>query len=207
MRLVGEITLFTITLFACFKADVTAQESASAPKRVQLIIQAAGGESNLLKLFLMKERFNAGATLLTPGTSRTSIVEPPKYWWIGNKERGIEPAKISTWAWTLGALTDPKSKIELLVEVTENEKPAAGLRITGTVDPALDMYFDIETQQLVRVDWRDDIYRFSDWKDLDGTTYPSKCVMYRRKSGVPWFYHEILGLKRLKELPEGLERP
>lgn len=205
MKLVVDI-LVTITSFACVSANLLAQESAAVSKRVQLIIQAAGGESNLLKLFLMKERFNAGATLLTPGTLRTSIVEPPKNWWIGNKERGVEPAKVSTWAWTLGALTDPKSKIEILAEVTENEKPAAGLRITGTVDPALDMYFDNETQQLVRVDWRDDIYRFSDWKDVKGTKYPAKCVMVRRRSGAPWFFHEILELEPLKELPAGLDR-
>ena len=96
----------------------------------------------------------------------------------------------------MGALTDPKSKINLLDDVIENEKPAAGLRIRGTVDPALDMYFDNETHQLVRVDWRDDIYRFSDWKEYDGTKYPAKCVMHRRKSGVPWFFHEILELER-----------
>ena len=52
----------------------------------------------------------------------------------------------------------------------------------------------------------DYIYRFSEWKDCDGTMYPSKCVMFRRKSGVPWFFHEILELERLKELPEDLKR-
>jgi len=45
------------------------------------------------------------------------------------------------------------------------------------------MYFDRKTWELVLVVWRNDIYRFTDWKDNDGTKYPSKCVMFRRKSG------------------------
>jgi hypothetical protein len=90
--------------------------------------------------------------------------------------------------------------------MTDNEKSLAGLRITESVDPALDMYFDKENYELVRVDWRNDIYRFSDWKDFDGTKYPSKCAMFRRNSGEPWFFHEILTIERLQELPEGLQR-
>ena len=201
-----KIAIFATTLFACFTTRLSSQESTSVPELVQQVIRAAGGESKLFKLFRMKEQYNAGETLLTPGTPRTSVVEPPTSWWINNKERGVEPAKITTWAWTLGALTDPKSKIDLLADMTDNEKNLSGLRITGTVDPALDMYFDKETQQLIRVDWRDDIYRFSDWKDCDGTKYPSKCVMFRRQSGAPWFFHEILELERLKELPVDLKR-
>ena len=206
MNRIRGTTIFITTLFACFTLRSAEQEPATVPELVKQVIWAAGGESKLLKLFRMKEQYNAGATLLTPGTPRTSVVEPPKFWWIGNKERGVEPAKITTWAWTLGALTDPKSKIDVLADITDNEKILLGLRITGTVDPALDMYFEKETLQLMRVDWRDDIYRFSEWKDCDGTMYPSKCVMFRRKSGVPWFFHEILELERLKELPEDLKR-
>ena len=82
----------------------------------------------------------------------------------------------------------------------------AGLRVTGSVTPALDMYFDKTNFQLDRIDWRNDIYRFSEWKEHDGAKYPSKCVMYRRNSGVPWFYHEIISVERLKELPSGLKR-
>ena len=80
------------------------------------------------------------------------------------------------------------------------------LRITDTVDPPLDMYFDKQTRQLLRVDWREDIYRFSEWKDCDGTKYQSICIMFRRKSDAPWFFHEILELERLNELPEDLKR-
>ncbi len=185
-----------------------ADDSSASPemKLVSKVIAAAGGDDKLLTLFRMEERYNAGKEAVTPGTPRVSVVEPPKSWWIGTKERGTEPAKITAWAWTLGVLKDPKSKLELLPDITDNEKSLSGLRITESVDPALDMYFDKETSELVRVDWRNDIYRFSHWKDFDGTKYPAKCAMFRRSSGEPWFFHEIVTIERLQELPEGLQR-
>ena len=185
---------------------ISAQQSPAAAELVQHVIEAAGGNTKLLKLFRMKEQYNSGTIREASGTPRTSVVEPPKSWWIDAAERGEEPAKIAAWAWTLGALTDPESKIEVIADVTDNETLVVGLQVTATVDPPLDMYFDKKTYQLVRVDWRDDIYRFSDWRDYDGTKYPTKCVLYRRKSGAPWFFHEILELERLQELPDGLKR-
>ena len=185
-----------------------ADDSAASPETelVSKVIAAAGGEENLLTLFRIEERFNTGKERVSPGTSRVSVVEPPKSWWIGTKERGEEPAKITVWAWTLGVLKDTESKIELIPDVTDNEKVLAGLQVTGSVAPAIDMYFDNTTHELVRVDWRNDIYRFSEWKEYDGTKYPSKCAMFRRKTGEPWFFHEIVTIERLKELPEGLVR-
>ena len=185
-----------------------AEDSAASPEKelVSKVIMAAGGEEKLLTLFRMEERYNAGKERVSPGTSRVSVVEPPKSWWIGTNERGQEPAKITAWAWTLGVLKDTESKLALIPDVTDNEKELAGLQVTGSVDPAIDMYFDKTTHELVRVDWRNDIYRFSDWKEYDGTKYPSKCAMFRRKSGEPWFFHEIVTIERLKELPEGLTR-
>ena len=185
-----------------------ADDSTASPEKelVSKVIAAAGGEDKLLKLFRMEERYNGGKERVSPGTYRVSVVAPPNSWWIGTSERGQEPAKITAWAWTLGVLNDPKSKIELIPDVTDNEKELAGLRVTVSVDPALEMYFDKTTHELVRVDWRNDIYRFSEWKEYDGTKYPSMCAMFRRNSGEPWFFHEIVTIERLKELPEGLKR-
>ena len=196
----------TASLNSSYADDSSASPASPEMKLVSKVIAAAGGDDKLLTLFRMEERYNAGKEAVTPGTPRVSVVEPPKSWWIGTKERGTEPAKITAWAWTLGVLKDPRSKLELLPDMTDNEKSLAGLRITESVDPALDMYFDKENYELVRVDWRNDIYRFSDWKDFDGTKYPSKCAMFRRNSGEPWFFHEILTIERLQELPEGLQR-
>ena len=205
-QVIGHFVLLTMLL--TFSGTCRADDSAGAAEKelVGKVVAAAGGEASLLKLFRIEERYNSGKERVSPGTSRVSVVEPPKSWWIGTKERGAEPAKITTWAWTLGVLNDPKSKLELLPDMTDGEKSLAGLRITESVDPAIDMYFDKSTYELVRVDWRNDIYRFSDWKDFDGTRYPAKCAMFRRNSGEPWFFHEIVAIERLKELPEGLER-
>ena len=206
-RIIGHMSLLT-TLMMMFLGTIKADDSAGASEKqlVAEVIAAAGGEEALLKLFRMEERYNSGKERVSPGTSRVSVVEPPTSWWIGSKERGTEPAKITTWAWTLGVLNDPKSKLELLPELTDGEKPLTGLRVTESVDPAIDMYFDKSTYELVRVDWRNDIYRFSEWKDFDGTRYPAKCAMFRRNSGEPWFFHEIFAIERLKELPDGLKR-
>ena len=198
------ICLSTLAL----SSPVLAEEDAPPASKELLgkVIAAAGGEGKLLTIFRMKERFNAGMERVSPGSSRESVVEPPSHWWIDTKERGMEPAKTAAWAWTLGVLTHPKSKIERVVDVTDNDQTWAGMRVTGSVDPALDMYFDKATHELMRVDWRNDIYRFSEWKEHDGTRYPSKCVMHRRNTGKPWFFHEIVTLERLKELPSGLKR-
>ena len=210
-RVIGHMVLLTtllMTSLLLFHGTSRADDSAVASEKelVSKVVAAAGGEEALLKLFRMEERYNAGKERVSPGTSRVSVVEPPRSWWIGTKERGAEPAKITTWAWTLGVLNDPKSKLELLPDMTDGEKTLSGLRITESVDPAIDMYFDKSTYELVRVDWRNDIYRFSEWKDFEGTRYPAKCAMFRRNSGEPWFFHEIISIERLKELPEGLQR-
>ena len=190
------------------KSTGIADDSAASPEKelVSKVITAAGGEEKLLTLFRMEERYNSGKERVSPGTSRVSVVEPPKSWWIGTNERGQEPAKITTWAWTLGVLKDEKSTLALIPDVTDSEKELTGIQVTGSVDPAIDMYFDKMTHELVRVDWRNDIYRFSEWKEYDGTKYPAKCAMLRRDSGEPWFFHEIVTIERLKELPEGLKR-
>jgi len=103
-------------------------------------------------------------------------------------------------------LTDPASRLELIPDVVESDKPAVGLRVRGTVTPAMDLYFDKAESRLVRIDWRSDIHRFSDWKEHDGVKYPAKCVGYKKATGKPWYFSEIIELQRLKELPEGLKR-
>lgn len=186
-----------------------AQEPAGSPESILRgnVIAAAGGDGALLTLFRMHERYNAGKERAVPGTARVSVVAPPESWWIGTAERGAEPAKTVAWAWTLGVLRDARSRLAVLPDVTDDGRPLAGLRVTGSVEPALDMYFDKATHELVRVDWRNDIYRFSEWQTSpDGARYPARCAMFRRNSGDPWFFHEIVSIERLAELPAGLGR-
>lgn len=72
---------------------------------------------------------------------RTGVVfrEPPKYWWLGKRERGPEPVKFLARAWTLGALTAPASTVEAIPAITESGKSAFGLRVSGTIDPPMDL--------------------------------------------------------------------
>jgi hypothetical protein len=60
---------------------------------------------------------------------------------------------------------------------------------------------------LRRLDWRNDFYRFSEWKEHDGLRYASRTVIFKVKSGKPWFFHDITELQKLAKLPEGLNPP
>ena len=200
-----------LILLACaipFTRGVDAQEP-TPEALVQRVVAAAGGEDKLLKLVRVRERLNVSPDPEKPGTERVSVIEPPKSWWLGKRERvseDREPAIFLVWGWTLGALTDPKSKVESIPEITEGDQPVFGLRVSGTIDPAMDLYFSKADNRLVRIDWRTDNHRFSDWKEHDGVQYPAKCVGFKKKTGNPWYFTEILELERLTELPEGLRR-
>lgn len=205
MRIVALCVLSCLVL----SGSVARSAESDASAQVKKVVAAAGGEDRLLKLFQIKELLVLGADPEKKGIERTSVVEPPNYWWLGKKERvkdEKEPAIFLVWAWTLGALTDPKSKIESIPELVEAERPAYGLRVSETINPPLDLYFDNETNRLVRIDWRADIHRFSQWKEHDGATYPAKCAGYKKATGKPWYFTEIVELQRLQELPEGLKR-
>lgn len=179
---------------------------------VKQVITAAGGEDKLLKLFRTRETVNVSSDPEKKVSERVSVYEPPKYWWTGKNERvkdenkPEEPAIFLAWAWTLGLLTDPASKLEVIPDVVESDKGAFGLRVTGTVSPPMDLYFDKAESRLVRIDWRSDILRFSDWKEHDGVKYPAKCAGYKKATGKPWYFSEIIELERLDKLPEGLKR-
>lgn len=176
---------------------------------IKKVVAAVGGEAKLLKLFRIKEQLNVSSDPMGKTSPRVSVLEPPKYWWVGKRERvkeDKEPAIFLVWAWTLGALTDPQSKVEAIPEITEGEKKAIGLRVSGTITPPMDIYFDQATSLLVRIDWRADIHRFSGWKEHDGVKYPTKTIGYKKASGKPWYFSEITDLERLKELPAGVQR-
>jgi hypothetical protein len=205
-----------VSIFVCcfiiFGSMCRAQDASDPQPLIRDVIAAVGGPDKLLRNFRMKERFHTGTEPTPPAgkaaSTRESILDAPNYWWIGKKERAGEPAKFDVWAWTLVALTDPQSNVTVLPEPnsSENEQPMVGLRISESIDPALDMYFDKQTKLLVRIDWRGDIYRFSDWREHDGVKYAAKTIMYKKATGKPWFYHEITELERLKEIPASLPR-
>lgn len=110
-------------------------------------------------------------------------------------------------AWSLDLLVDEKSIFGIIPDLTDEGKALVGLRVSGSVTPAMDFYFDKETSLLHRLDWRGDFYRFSDWKEHDGFKYASKTIIFKVKDGKPWFFHEVTELERLANLPEGLGKP
>lgn len=177
---------------------------------VNKAVAAVGGADRVLKLFRIKEVFHFGdkpdPAEGKKRSMRTSVIEPPQYCWIGTKERAEEPAKYDAWAWTLGILLDPQSKMEVIPDITDEGRGTFGLRVSGTVTPAMDLYFDKETSLLLRLDWRSDFYRFSEWKEHDGVRYASKTVIFKKAGGKPWFFHEVTQVERLTALPEGLTR-
>jgi hypothetical protein len=208
MRVVGLLALCCVSYLPGF----TRAAEPTPEALVKQVITAAGGEDKLLKLFRTRETVNVSSDPEKKVSERVSVYEPPKYWWTGKNERvkdeqkPDEPAIFLVRAWTLELLTDPASKLELIPDVVESDKPALGLRVSGTVSPAMDLYFDKAESRLVRIDWRSDIHRFSDWKEHDGVKFPAKCTGYKKATGKPWYFSEIIELERLKELPEGLKR-
>jgi hypothetical protein len=205
------VCLMALCCVSSFSGSTIATEP-SSDAIVKQAITAAGGEDKLLKLFRTRETVNVSSDPEKKVPERVSVYEPPKYWWTGKNERvkdekkPDEPAIFLVWAWTLGMLTDPASKLEVIPDVVESEKPAFGLRVSGAVTPAMDLYFDKAASRLVRIDWRNDIHRFSDWKEHDGVKYPAKCTGFKKSTGKPWYFSEIIGLERLTELPDGLKR-
>lgn len=201
--------ILLILLGIACTASGRAQTSDPKPL-VNKAVAAVGGADRVLKLFRIKEVFHFGdkpePAEGKKRSTRESVIEPPRFWWIGTKERAEEPAKYDVWAWTLGILLDPESKVEVIPDITDEEKSAFGLRVSGTVTPAMDLYFDKETSLLRRLDWRSDFYRFSEWKEHDGVKYAGKTVIFKKAGGKPWFFHEVTRVERLNTLPEGLKR-
>jgi hypothetical protein len=179
----------------------------NAQELVEQVVRSAGGKDKLLKLFRIEEQLSVGSDPDKKGKVRVSVIEPPAYWWIGKKQRDEdEPARYLAWGWTLGAVTDPKSKLEVLPEIKEADKPAFGLRVSGTITPPMDLYFDKSDGRLLSIDWKSSVHRLSDWKEHDGVKYPAKCIGYKKKNNKPWYFSEIVELQRLEKLPEGLVR-
>jgi hypothetical protein len=173
-------------------------------------LAAVGGSERLLWQFRMKETFHFGETPEPAAgksrSTRDSILSVPmQKWWVNKSERGDEPAKFVVAAWSLGLVVDEKSRLETVGKIMDDEVECAGVKVSGSVDPPLTMYFREDNALLKRVDWRGDIYRFSNWKEQAGAKYAATTVIYKDNNGKPWFYHDVTDLERLEKLPEGLK--
>lgn len=188
---------------AAAQEKTAAQDGDSLPVLIEKCFTAAGGREQRLSTFRMIERYNAGVEKAAPEKSqpRSSVLQPPNVWIVGEKERGSEPAKFVVWAWTLGILDAPQTKLETIPGTTENGHTTRALRASGSVTPAMDLHFDPQSLRLVRVDWRDDIYRFSDWREHDGAGFHAQTTIWKKNAVKPWFFHEVVSVERLEKLP------
>ncbi len=175
-----------------------------SPELVTSLLDAVGGEAKMLRVFRFKETLIVGEGA---PISRESILAPPEHWWVGKRDRAAEekePAAFLVWAWTLAPLRDAKSQLELDADAKLDDKPAIGIRITGRTETPMLLLFDATTKRLVRIDWRGDSNRFTDWRQLDGLWYPAKCAGYK-PDGREWYHTELLEVERLAEVPAHLK--
>lgn len=201
---------FLLLVIALALANSAPAQTADPKPLVDKALAAVGGKDKLLKIFRIEEIYHSGSTPEPPAgkkrSTRISVIEQPDHWWIGANERGEEPAKDDVRAWSLDLLTDPQSKIEKIPDFTEEGIVCAGLQISGSVTPAMKLYFDPQTYLLRRLDWRGDYYRFSDWREHDGLRYAAKTILFKLKDDKPWFFHEITALERLASVPSELPK-
>lgn len=145
------VTVFVWAIWSVTYSFAAEPASGDPAAVVAQAVKAAGGEAKLLKLLKIKEELVLGADPAGKKSVATSVLEPPKYWWLGKRERvgQEEPATFLVWAWTLGAVTDPKSKLAAPPEIVDEGKPVVGVRVSETITPAMDLYFDKATGRLV----------------------------------------------------------
>lgn len=69
------------------------------------------------------------------GAKRESVMHASRRWWLkaasGYSEREDEPASFRVWTWTLSALTNPTSVIEIVPGVKDGGMENWGLRVSG----------------------------------------------------------------------------
>ena len=73
-------------------------------------------------------------------------MQPPQLWYVGQRERVSQDNKDGVchdvWMWTLAPLVDPQTKLELLPDTTIDGQAAHGLKVSGSIEPAMRIFFD-----------------------------------------------------------------
>ena len=183
-----------------------AKPPADATAYAKQIVAAHGGPEKLLRVVKFSETYFLGGDT-TKGTDRTSIIQPPKLWYVAKTERVSEEDKGAVchdvWMWALGPLTDPATKLEVIPDIAISERPAHGLKVSGTIEPSINAYFDATTHDLVRIDWKEKQFLFSHPVAVDGTRAPSRCIHLGR-DGKERIRTELRDIQRLENLPAEL---
>ncbi|MCX6954552.1 MAG: hypothetical protein NTV51_20555 [Verrucomicrobia bacterium] len=179
-----------------------AEPPADANAYAQQLVASHGGAGKLLRVFTFSETYHMGGR--EKGTDRTSTLSPPGLWYVGNTERVAEEGKGAichdVWMWTLVPLLHPKTRLEILPAITVDGKEARGLKVAGSIEPAMAVYFDATTDDLLKIEWKGEQFFFSAPVVVDGTRVPSRCVLIG-KSGKERMRTELRDIKRLTTLP------
>ncbi len=210
------ICLLTVmTPLVTYSIPVSASENDLPVKQIiEKTIAVAGGEEKLLKIFRFHERvlITATPTPLVAGETkgnRTSVVEVGGRWWVGANKRNKDKVRVLCWAWSLRILLDEKSKVEVLSDNVVMDRPVLGLRVTGSVQSPIDLFFYKESTRLAAIDYADTRHVFSNWKKTkQGHEYPAHVTGFRfadikakKIQSAQWYQTDILTLTPLKELP------
>jgi len=179
-----------------------AEPPADANAYAQRLVASHGGAGKLLRVFTFSETYHMGGR--EKGTDRTSVLAPPDLWYVGKTERVAEDGKGAichdVWMWTLAPLVHPKTRLEILPAIPVEGRDTRGLKVSGTIEPAMAVYFDAITDDLLKIEWKGEQFFFSVPVAVDGTRVPSRCVLIG-KSGKERMRTELRDIKRLAALP------
>jgi hypothetical protein len=182
--------------------------AADARSVADKIVASHGGADKLLRTFTFTEVYLLAGK--DKGTERTSTLQPPNVWYVGKRERVSEENKggvcHDVWMWTLAPLVDSKTKLEALPDATIEGKAAHGLKVTSSIEPPMNVFFDAATDDLVKIEWKGEQFLFSAPMVVDGTRVPSKCVLIG-KTGKERMRTELKKIERLQALPAELPQP
>lgn len=186
-----------------------AQTPASDAKALgDKIVASHGGADKLLRTFTFTEVYLLAGK--DKGTERTSIIQPPNLWYVGKRERVSEENKSGVchdvWMWTLVPLIDPTTKLEPLPDASIDGKAAHALKVSGSIEPPMNVFFDAATDDLVKIEWKGEQFLFSEPMQVDGTRVPSKCTLIG-KTGKERMRTELKKIERLATLPADLSKP
>ena len=197
----------TAALMLMLSPGVQADEIADL---VAAAVKAAGGADKLPKVLHWKEVYFIGAAPDAKGTPRDAWLAFPDAWYqnrvniaAGNADR-TDKAWLA-WVWSLGALTDPGTKLSALPDSRLKDRLIKGLRVSRENRKDIDIYFDADDHKLARIDWRAYQIDFSDWKEANGFKYPAEAFV-RRKDGSLHLRTVFQSLEVVPELPADLKK-
>ena len=200
MKTIISIIVLSFTLS---RPQVAAEPPPDTAAYAREIVASHGGAEKLLRIVKFSETYFVNGDT-AKGTDRTSILQPPKLWFVGTTERVEEENKGAVchdvWMWLLGPLVDPTTKLEVVPDIVIADKPAHGLSVSGSIEPGIRAYFDAATHDLVRIDWKEKQFHFSQPVAVDGTHVPSRCVL-TGKDEKELIRTELRDIQRLADFP------